>query len=185
VGLLKNELNQLTYGGSTLDSEAFLDLFKTTWGGSIVQPVSIPTMTAVAQHLDNDGSFVIENYFDAGVPAHVSEAQSRLDGSVSKIAMTLTSGTGSEVYRRIDGQLYRESYEGSLGVAYASHGETWPASTPTPKKALWFVPAAAFINTVGGPSPSVLTDDGPPISWIRFLDRPRSTNRLKTPSSMH
>lgn len=82
-------------------------------------------MTAVDQHLDNDGSFVIENYFDAGMPSHVSEAQSRLDGSVSKIAMTLTNGTGSEVYRRIDGQLYRESYDGSLGVAYATHAETW------------------------------------------------------------
>ncbi len=180
VALLKNELNQLTYGGSALDSEAFLDLFKTTWGGSIVQPVSIPTMTAVAQHPDHDGSFVIENYFDAGVPAHVSEAQSRLDGSVSKIAMTLTSGTGSEVYRRIDGQLYRESYEGSLGVAYATHAETWARLDS-------YVEEGIVVRSGGSvykyrlvvQATSLLTDDRPadfmdPDTWI-VPDRTKQT----------
>ncbi|MFA5235383.1 MAG: Ig-like domain-containing protein [Bacilli bacterium] len=125
VSLLKTELNQLTYGGSSLDSEAFLDLFKTTWGGSIAQEVTFPTMAAVSHHVAVDGLFMVENYFDATVTAHVNEAQARLDGSVSKIAATLTGGSGSEVYRRIDGALYRESYAGSLGVAYAANSGGW------------------------------------------------------------
>jgi hypothetical protein len=125
VTLLKAELNELTYGGSSADGEAFMDLFNTTWGGSIIQGVAVPAMTAIAHHQNGDGSTVIENYFDAAVTAHVNEAQTKLIGNTAAIAVTLSEGAGAEVYRRIDGGLFRESYADSLRVAYATNAPAW------------------------------------------------------------
>lgn len=124
VSLLTNRLISLTYDGTSTSLANFDDLFRTTWNANINQNVSIESLVALDDHRENS-KVIVENYFDATQPSHVSEAQSRLNQGKAYAAMTLSGSGSATVYRDINGRLYQSTYTGTLPVAYASYSTSW------------------------------------------------------------
>lgn len=122
---LKTELTSLSYAGSSADVDRFADLFKTTWGTNIKQTISIETMVAIDDHRRSNGDIIIENYFNPATSGHVTEANARLSSGTAAASLTLTGTALANVYRNIDGQLYSQSYSGTLRVDYAQNSPAW------------------------------------------------------------
>ncbi|MFA5443127.1 MAG: hypothetical protein WCX85_00515 [Bacilli bacterium] len=121
---LKIELTTLTYGGSSLDTTKFNDLYETTWGSNIFQITTSENMVAVDDHLYQN-TRVFENYFNSSNSTHVSEAQSHQNGSVSAFNLYLSGVSNATIYRMIEGKLYQESYNSAAKVKYASYDTVW------------------------------------------------------------
>lgn len=121
---LKSELTSLTYGGSATDVAHFTDLFRTSWGTSIIQTVGLESMSALDDHLEGT-NIVVENYFSASNSTFVNEATAHLTSGKAHFALTLTGTSSATVYRNIDGALYQETYSSGLAVNYAAFSSTW------------------------------------------------------------
>ncbi|MCX5775655.1 MAG: Ig-like domain-containing protein, partial [Firmicutes bacterium] len=121
---LKSELTSLTYAGSTEDVAHFTDLFHTTWGTGIIQPVTLESMNALDDHLEGT-DIVVENYFSSGNSTYVNEATSHLTSGKAHFALTLTGTSSATVYRNIGGALYQENYSSGIAINYASFSTTW------------------------------------------------------------
>lgn len=122
---LRNELGTLAVSGSETDAARFLDLFRTTWGTDIDQPIALGSRQALASRISGN-ALTLENYFDPGVSALVTEAEAHQASGTAYVPLMLT-GTGSAtVYRWIGGKLYSETYSGYLKIGYAAKtGSAW------------------------------------------------------------
>ncbi len=137
---LTSELTSLAVDGSSTDEARFLDLFATTWGADINQPLEVESMVALDHHSYND-ELIIENYFDASNSTHISEAQARLIQGMVGIGLTLQGTSSATMYRLIDGLLYQEEYAGSFKAAYATNSPAWTKLPQYNEKGIIILPS--------------------------------------------
>jgi hypothetical protein len=124
VTTLKNRLSELSYHGSTTSTQAFKDLFKTTWSENMSQ-IMVPSVS-LAMTSRNDGTILtLDNYFTASNSSHVNEAEANMASGQAFLPLNFEGIGSATVYRNIDGKLFMENYTGSLGVAYATKSSTW------------------------------------------------------------
>jgi hypothetical protein len=122
--LLKNELTSLQYGGASVDLSRFTDLFNTTWGTDIIQPLNISSLLANDFHYQNN-TLVIKNYFDDTNTNHINEANAVNVNNKAINNVNLVGISSSNVYRNINGKLYEKLSVNSIDVAYAELNADW------------------------------------------------------------
>lgn len=135
VSDLKTALSGLTYGGSTVSSSLFDDLYATTWSSSMGQSLSVESLSALATHLEGNET-VVENAFDPSVSTQLAEAKNHEFGGVASFGVTLALASSATVYRSIGGKLFSETYGFSLKAAYATESPSWAKSASYLEKGL-------------------------------------------------
>gem|GEM_PF-838289 len=120
--LLKTRLEELTYDGGTTDSQAFLDLYNTTWAEDMSQAVTMADYSYLDLRPSADG-YIVEDYFNPQIPAQTAMAESDRNGDVANLSLALSDLSQATVYYLLDGALYKETAVSSLELGYADFSQ--------------------------------------------------------------
>jgi len=115
---LSEALNDIAYDGSSADLALFDDLFRTTWGDDILQPISMGERQALSLRGDS-GNYVVENAFERTDATMVNQATNDRVNDGAFVPFQFDAIDTATIYRNINGYLYQETYDGTLAVRYA------------------------------------------------------------------
>lgn len=124
VGLLTARLEEFTYGASSIDVLAFMDLYYTTWGSQTKQGFSLPSQSAL-RFREKPHHLLIENFFSVNNSQHIAEANQQQLANKALTTLPLQGTTNATIYRNINGTLVKEVASSSLSVVYANYQSTW------------------------------------------------------------
>ncbi len=124
LSLLKAELHNLDYQGSTSDVMIFEDLFRTSLGENEVQEVIVESLQAIDYRL-KDTRLFIENYFSASSNDFVNEASTRLSNNEARITIDLDHPGLATIYKLVDGRLYKFENTDKIYINYATNLPNW------------------------------------------------------------
>ena len=127
VSALKTKLATLSTGASQESAQVFTDMFKTTWADEANMTQTVSAANSYAARTRGAGmTNYVYNHYDSGVAAHKNEADRMASGDKSYLSFDLASTAGAEVYCLTDGELTKETGDGTIKMPYLEKtGGNW------------------------------------------------------------